>query len=320
MTELIDRYLWAVTRTLPVARRAEVSAGLRTSIDEEVAAKVKAGADAATAEIDTLAEFGDPDRRAAEFSGRPADLIGPAYFFDYRRLLIILLSAVTPSVFGAMVLAQWLAGNNNVTGVGIAFSTALTVAFQLLFWVTVVFAIIERTARGKGRAFDSWHPASLPQLPTNGRIGVGETVPPIMANLFLIGFIFWQQNFTVVQTLGGEQTAIFSPALWSFWLPYFITIAVLEIGFAMLGYGLGHWNWTLAGINVVLAAGFAVPACWLFVAGDVFNPVFMDRFVNTMAPLGTVLSLIPVLIGVLALLDMVDGFRRAYARVSRSRG
>lgn len=97
MTELIDRYLWAVTRTLPAARRAEVSAGLRTSID-------------------------------------------PAYFFDYRRLLIILLSAVTPSVFGAMVLAQWLTGNNNLTGVGIAFSTALTVAFQLLFWVTVVLA------------------------------------------------------------------------------------------------------------------------------------------------------------------------------------
>lgn len=310
MDTLTDRYVWAVTRGVPHDRRQAVGVRLRSDLEASIADKRAAGADAASAEKATIVDFGDPDRRAAEVSGRPGYLIGPAYFFDYRRTMIIVLSAVTPSVFGALLLVQAMAGSDVWAALFSALSVAVTVAVQVAFWLTVAFAVIDRTSGSRRRESRTWDPADLPEVPT-AKVGLGETIFAVLAYLLFIGLMVWQQNIWVVESAGGESTPVLDPALWSFWLPWFIVLAVLEMVFALVLYAIGHWTWALAWVNVGLNLAFAVPAVMLVATDQVLSTQFRAVFAEVMPVLEMFLRVIPFVIVGVAVLDIVDGFRKA---------
>lgn len=315
MNTLADRYVWAVIRGVPHERRRSVGADLRAEIDARIADRVAAGADTFSAEAESVRELGDPDRRASEISGRPAYLIGPTYFFDYRRLIIIVLAAVTPSVFGVLLLVQSIAGAPLWTAFASASTVAITVAVQVAFWITVAFAVIERTSRGRRRAPTAWDPSDLPEVPA-AKVGIGETVFALLAYLLFIGLIVWQQNVWVVETAGSERIPLLDPALWTFWLPWFIVLAVLEMAFALTLYATGRWTWVLAWVNVALNLAFAVPAVLLVVTDQVLSTQFRQAFAELMPAVEMFLRVIPFVIVGVAVLDVVEGFRKAY-RASR---
>ena len=62
---LTDRYVWAVLKSLPEAKRADIDRELRATIADDVEAREADGRDAAAAEREALAELGDPARLAA---------------------------------------------------------------------------------------------------------------------------------------------------------------------------------------------------------------------------------------------------------------
>jgi hypothetical protein len=315
MDTLTDRYVWAVSRGVPHDRRRDVGAALRADLDARIAEKVAAGADAGAAEAESVRELGDPDRRAWEISRRPAYLIGPGYFFDYRRIMIVVLAAVTPSVFGALLLVQAIGGAQLWTAFVSAAAVAISVAVQVAFWITVVFAVIERTSRGRRRDVEEWDPADLPQVPTAG-VGLGETIFAVLAYLLFIGLIVWQQNVWVVESAGSARIPVLDPALWSFWLPWFILVAVLEIAFALVLFATGRWTWVLAGVNVALNLAFAVPAVLLVVNDQLLSAEFRSTFAEFLPILEMFFRILPFVIVAVAALDVFEGFRKAY-RASR---
>lgn len=311
MASRTDQYVWAVTRSLPQSQRAAVASELRASIAASVAAKTAAGVDEDAAETAALTELGDPDRRAAEHLGRPGYLIGPRYYYQWRRLVILLMSIVAPSVLGAMTLSLLLAGEHPLAAFGTALSTAFTVTVYVAFWTTVVFAIIDHSPKDRLADVPQWEVSDLPEVPSS-RISLGETVGAVIANLVIIGLFVVQDNVWVVESLGSEPIAVLNPELWSFWLPYFIAIAVLEIIFAVVAYAIGHWTWLLAGVNIVLNLAFAIPAIWLLATGQVFNPPFVAQFSEVEELVRIVLVVIPFAIGLVAVLDTAEGIRKAW--------
>ncbi len=90
-TDLIDRYVYAATRSVPERQRRDVADELRASIRDQIDDRAASGEDLRTAERAVLLELGDPDKLAAGFSDRPAYLIGPRYYFEWWRLLKLLL-------------------------------------------------------------------------------------------------------------------------------------------------------------------------------------------------------------------------------------
>ena len=85
--------------------------------------------------------------------------------------------------------------------------------------------------------------------------------------------IVWQQAEPF--TFGAfESIPVLEPELWSFWLPYFLVLIVLEMLFAIAVYAWG-WNWWLAATNLLLNVAFTVPAL-VFATGQLFNPEFLD--------------------------------------------
>lgn len=311
MDTLTDRYVWAVTRRLPHARRAAAGERLRTQIGAAVATKVQAGVEPGAAETAVIGEFGDPDRRAADTEGRPGYLIGPDWYFDYRRLMIVVLSAVGPSVFGALLLVQALAGQNLWQGIPAAFSVAFTASVQVGFWITVVFAVIERVSKGRRRPAADWDASDLPVIPT-ARIGLGETIVAVLAYLLFIGLVLWQRNIWFVETAGDTPLPVLDPALWTFWIPWFLALAVLEIAFALIAFAIGRWTWGLAWVNVALNLAFAVPAVWLIAGGAALSGEFRQAFSEVAALIDGLVAIVPFVIVVVAALDILEGFRKAY--------
>ena len=145
-----------------------------------------------------------------------------------------------------------------------------------MFWITLVFAFIERGTDIKGLAgAQPWTPESLPDLPDAGRMGIGEMAGTVVANILLIAAILWVQ-FQSPITIDGQSYPLFDPALWSFWLPYFIVVAILEIAFAVVLWRHGRWTYGFAVANALLGAAFAIPAVWLWLNDLLLNPAIVD--------------------------------------------
>ena len=106
--DLMERYIYAVTRRLPRAQREEIADELRELIGDMLEADPAAGMEG------VLLELGDP----AEFAGRYASpdqcLIGPAYFENYKWLLKVVLLCATIPVFvlslASGVIEHWTDG------------------------------------------------------------------------------------------------------------------------------------------------------------------------------------------------------------------
>ncbi|MFC5790959.1 hypothetical protein EDM22_13985 [Agromyces tardus] len=312
MTTLTDRYVHAATRTVHDRQRAELDRELRERIGDAVDARLAAGdgLTPADAEVAALTELGDPERLAARYVDRPLYLIGPRLYLDWLRLVKLLLAIAVPITTGVVIFAGLIGGGTVGDAVVNGLATGFSLAVNLAFWVTVVFAIIERTP-ARSTALTTWTPARLPELPKSRQVSRVDLILSIVFLVVAIGALVWQQ-FTVDRP-GGEFTPILDPALWAFWLPYLIAVLVAEIVFTALLYRNRHWNWWFAAVNIVLNAAFAIPVVWLASTGQLFNPELFDRVGPDADGVRTVLT--NLVIGaavIIAIWDSVDGFVKAW--------
>lgn len=310
---LTDRYVHAAVRTVPERQRSEFDRELRERIGDEVEARLASGESATRddAELAALTGLGDPERLAAGYLDRPLQLIGPRYYLDWLRLLKLLLAIVVPIAMGAVLFARLLGGSTAGEAITETLATGVSIVVNLTFWVTLVFAIIERTP-ARGPKTDTWSPAQLPELPGPRQVSRGDLIASVVFLVLAIVLLVWQQ-FTVPFP-GGETTPILNPGLWSFWLPYLIAVLALEIVFWIFLYRNGHWNGWFAAINVALNAAFAIPIVWLASTGQLFNPEVFDElgWPEGILPGGVLTMLVVSATVVIALWDSIDGGIKAW--------
>ena len=120
--------------------------------------------------------------------------------------------------------ANLLSGNTVGQAITAGIGTAVTVSLQILFWVTLIFAIIERGANVESIKGKAWTVDDLPELPDDGRISIADAVSTVIANVFVVVGILWVQLQPPI-VIDGQAFPLFDPSLWSFWLPYFIVIS-----------------------------------------------------------------------------------------------
>ena len=305
MTTLTDRYVWAAARTLPEAQRAEFDRELRERIGDATDALVETGRAPADAERMALVELGDPAALAASYVDRPLQLIGPRYYLTWWRLVKMLYSIVLPIAVAAVVLAQLLSGADVGDVIGNAIAVGLSLAVHLGFWTTLVFAVLERSP---GRGADlAWTPDMLPQLPELSRPGRRSELIGSLVFLGIFAVVIVWQQFGLPWVDALETIPLLDPDLWSFWIPYFLVLILLEMLFAIAIYAWG-WNWWLAAANLVLNVAFVVPALWLFTTGQLINPEALEAIGWPWGDAGDVVVplIIVVVIGV-AVWDVIDG-------------
>ncbi|MGC5334312.1 HAAS signaling domain-containing protein [Micromonospora sp. DT62] len=276
MTTLTDRYLAATLRSVPVARRAEIATELRASIADMVEGRTAGGQDTAVAEREVLTELGDPDKLAARYADRRLQLIGPAYYLAWSRLMKLLLSFI-PALVGVLAgLLRVADGGNAGEGIGAGITTAFQVAVQIAFWVTVVFAVLERTKTPLH--LPRWSVDQLPEDTTDRQITLTDIAASVTFLALVIAYLPMQHFRSFVPTDDGENLPILDPALWSFWLPFLIAVLVATIGLEFAKYRVGRWTWPLVAVNAVLGLAFAGPVVWLMSTDRLLNPEFVARF------------------------------------------
>ena len=317
MSTLTDRYVWGVLRAVPAAQRTELEPEIRAMVADAVEARIAAGVVAAEAERAALAELGDPERLAATYTDKSLFLIGPRFFPDWKRLLTLILSIVVPIVAVALMGAQLIAGTGIIEAVAAGLSTAFTVGVMITFWVTLVFAIMERKEIPDFEEELAWTPDRLPELPAGATVSRVETAFSVAFLAIAASALLWQQTARPI-VIDGGSFALFNPDLWSFWLPWFIGLLALEIVFNIALYLRGGWTWLFAIANTALNLAFAIPAIWLWSEGMLFDPGLAAAFAElglteAMRPAGIVIAV--VIVAVTAW-DIIEGFLKA-ARTAR---
>jgi hypothetical protein len=309
---LTDRYVAAVLAGVPRARRDEVDTRLRASIGAAVDARVAEGDDAADAERAVLTDLGDPMRVSAEHSGLPLQLIGPALYPDYVRLLRLLLLVIVPIAGVVVGAASAIVGASLwdvvLAGLGAAFS----VGVQVAFWVTLAFALLERSGTRARRATATWDLDDLPPAASH-RIGLGSTIGSITGLVVLIWFLLWQPGYQESFALGGPSIPILAPALSPVWIPFLVCVLLASIALQIVTYFRGRWSVMLAAVNTVLGLAFAIPVIWLIRSEQLLNPGFLTAITtDEVAPVvNAVPALIMWIIAVVTVVDIADGWRKA---------
>ncbi|WP_406483245.1 permease prefix domain 1-containing protein [Streptomyces platensis] len=265
---LTDRYVAEVVRRIPADQRGDVADELRATIADTVEARSLAGPE--TAEREVLTEMGDPIRLAARYADRPLALIGPALYPTYVRLLTVLLSTVLPVVTAVTAVLDVLDGQGVGEVIVGAIAAALSAGAQMIAWLTVVFALIER-AGAVGRA---WTPDDLPDRSVPKKRGAAAYAA-VAWHALLIALIVWQHTAQPYRTDGGTRIDLLDPDLWSGWIwPILAGLVGLVTLDAIRAVRV--WTRSLAVWSAVAQATFALPLAWVLHRQELFNPAFLS--------------------------------------------
>ncbi|WP_313640408.1 HAAS signaling domain-containing protein [Paenibacillus sp.] len=327
---LIEIYIHEVTRRLPEQTREDIALELRSTIEDMLPddydeKEVKA----------VLAKLGNPAILASEYRDQPMYLIGPRYFDLYVTLLkMIIPIAVVVSLIA--LAADYLIGysgdktvvNIVTTVISTGIGTILEVGIQVFFWITVVFAIIERADKGKEghpltTKLSKWTPDDLKDIALVHK-------KKAITNFEVFGSLMWIAIWATVYFnaehligvyRGGEGAIDFVAPVFNqyvlieYW-PVILVVIGLEVALAIYKLIKKQWTRRLALCTTALELlGIIVFAVILR------NPnVFNQDFISYMSELfsiktyefeaGLVIGGISSLV-LVAALNIFEGFRKA---------
>ena len=264
-TSLTDRYVWTVTRQLSPETGPDVARELRGTIEETVEGRIAAGEEPAAAERETILELGDPDVLAREYGGRPNHLIGPAYFPAWVRLVKVLLAIVVPlAVLGSVIAQIFVAGASFGGIVGEAAVIALSVIVHIVFWTTLVFALVERygSESEQDQFAETWSPDELADPADRARrASLAEMLFEVVASLVAIGLVVWQLG-----GVGEDAVQVLDPDLGWGWGAVIVGFLALDVLVTIAAWARGGWTRTLAAVSLVSAVVSGVVLVWLLLS------------------------------------------------------
>ncbi|MGW4154234.1 permease prefix domain 1-containing protein [Micromonospora chersina] len=275
MSSLTDRYLTATLRAVPQQRRAELADELRASIEDMIEDRTAGGQDRGAAEREVLTELGNPEQLAARYTDRRLQLIGPRYFLVWWRVLRTLLTFI-PAIVGVVTgVVKATVGGEPGAAVGAGVASGMQTAVQIAFWVTLCFAVLERTDTSLN--LPEWTVDQLPEETRERQVTLVDSCASIVFLLVAVAFLPWQ-HFQPWLSGDGSRLPMINPALWSFWLPALIVVLVATVGLEIAKYRAGRWTWPLVAVNAALNLAFAAPLVWLLLTDRLLNPALIERF------------------------------------------
>lgn len=329
---LIDIYIQEVTRRLPEKNREDIALELRSTIEDmlpenytEVEVK------------EVLSKLGNPVTLASGYLDRPMHLIGPVYFDAYVTLLKMILPIMAVIVLVIVSIENILSFNGKEAVIGILLDImgegiwgVINAAIQTFFWITLVFAVLERTDISKesvslNTGFKKWTPDDLKEIPV---ISKKRKIPnvEIFGSIVMIA-IFTAVYFNAVHLVGvyenvqGELrfiTPVFNQeVLQSYWLIVVVAI-VVEMFLVFYKFMVGQWTKKVAILNLIRNLVSTIVCIIIFTNTQLINEDFINYFEElfniTMNVKGAFMAGIILLFVVFAVIDVLQGFRKAYTK------
>jgi hypothetical protein len=327
---LIEVYIQEVTRRLPEKSRADIALELQSTIgdmlpDDYNEEDVK----------DVLSKLGSPAALAAGYRDQPMHLIGPRYFDVYVSLLKMILP-IAAAISLISIAAEFIFNFNRDETIinallelmGYGIWRLIEVAVQVFFWLTIVFAVIERMDKGKEQhplspSLKPWTPddlKSITYIPKKKAISKFEVFGSLMWTAIWATLYFYADRLMGVYRGGGDGlefkiSAVNQDVLLGYW-PIVVVIIALEAGLALYKLIIGQWTKRMAIFNTILELFATI--VFIFI---LLNPnLLQQEFVTYMSNLFSIsaaqlkswmLSSIIIIFIIYAGISIYDGIRKS---------
>ena len=331
--KLIEVYIQEVTRRIPEKNREDIALELRSTIEDMLP-----GDYSEEDVMSVLEKLGSPVLLANGYRDQPMHLIGPRYFDGYITLLKMFLpiAGVISMISIAATYMFNYSGeeaiiNMVISIIGEGIGTFLEVGLHVFFWLTLVFAIIERTDKEKGTeplttSLKKWTPDDLKNItyiPKKRTISRLEVFGSLFWTAIWATLYFYANQLVGVYENKGEGLAFVTPVfnqevLISYWPLVLISIG-MEMILALYKFIKGQWTNNMAIFNTIYEVVATIILIVIF-----SNPnLFHQKFIPYMTDLFTITGeqLVNWLVGgtislfvVFAVINVVDGFRKARIR------
>lgn len=280
MTNLVERYIYEVTRHLPNSQREDVSKELQGTI-EDMSEHLAKGKKASLKIIEeVLTELGDPHLLAQQYSDQKQYLIGPMWFEIYIETLKKILIPVLPIVAIVMIFLKFMSNSAEANLIQIllqSFGHSINVGIQILFWTTLVFFVLERSDADPKEMIEkkakAWSVDRLPVLPKTKQIKTGESITAIFFIIMGMFFVVFSDSVMTIK-IDGQSTPILNPELWNLWLPLFFGLSFLTLLHEGLKLRIGNWTTLLTISNIILSLIGIAYLLLLFGSENIINPDF----------------------------------------------
>ena len=284
--ELIERYIYSVTKRMPESQRVEAGEELRVLIDNKLIERVQdRPADKQDVE-GMLLELGHPRIMAEKYSGKKRYLIGPELYDVYILVLKIVLLVLSVIVFIQFIIQVIIEPTEIIDHiVDLIVSIMASVIPMTLGWTTVGFAIAAYVGAGKSMEKD-WKPADLPQLPDSKKqIKKWEPVVAISVYVALFGLLIFAKDYLGIWMIESNQSSViipfFNEATYTLFLPLMLGVILLFIIRESAKLKFQQWTLSLAIITAVInVIGIAV-IVFVMLSGKLWNPNFMGELIQS---------------------------------------
>lgn len=331
---LIDIYVEEVAKRLPEKNREDIILELRSTIEDMLPDDYNEDD-----EKRVLEKLGSPVSLANGYLDRPMHLIGPRYFDVYMTLLKMIIPIAAVIALIAMVAENFVGYDGeqavlnvilNVIGKGIG--GIIEVGLHVFFWLTLVFAILERTDKDKGTeplttSLKKWKPDDLKNtsyVPKKKSISKFEVFGGLMWTAIWATLYFYANHLVGVYNATESGLKFVAPTfnqdvLLQYW-PIVIIVIVFEIAISLYKLVQGQWTKKLAIGNAILQIVGTIVFIVIVVNPNLFNEGFVTFVANafTTSPEEFKTWLIGggIIIYMLsAVLNIFDGFRKARIRM-----
>jgi len=286
---LKERYIYAVTRYLPVNKRDDVEEELSNIITQKLAEN-SGGAQDFTSPSEqglkaVLTELGPPEERALTYiDDERKSLISGVYFLMYKRTLLIVLPIVAAVLLGVGIMgiifdsAPMFSFNLFTATTGFTATTARLLAsifgglFNAFAIITIIFAVLNHM---KVNLRSKTDPTDLPEMPElRKRIStIGPIISIIVSIALTVIFLRFPQLFSL--RFEGEWIPAFNAdTIRTLILPVLIWTA-LEIGVEIAKLVERQYTVRLAVASVLAFAICAICVIVIFTNTDLVNPDFV---------------------------------------------
>ncbi len=275
---LTDRYVSATLRRVPQKQRPEIEKELRAAIADDVDARLDQGDDATAAEYAALTELGDPYRLAASYTNRTLALIGPDIYPTYIRTLKVVCWIALPIVAVVLAIISVAQGRNVFASIFGPLGTTISVGIYIAFVITLVFVILERTQPDEAEelAHRAWTPEFLAaEIDPPSLTRWGDVIGQAVGSLMLAGFLLIDRFAPFVTDKAGHAIPILDLRLWSFWIPLYLALLVLAIGYEFVKLRVGRWSIGTAIASTVFGLVGAVALIVMVLTTTVVNPALV---------------------------------------------
>jgi hypothetical protein len=317
--ELQERYIAAGLKHIPPIEKNGVEKAMRRIIAERLQERGNASEET---EREVLRGLGSPRILAEKQLREPPHLIGPELYGTYMLIVkIVMTVAVIGTLIGNTV-DFIVNGETILRYIAQSFAAAIGVAIGAFGWVTLVFAIMERTAKQKilTEIQEDWSLADLPEkeVPQKPFNKVGVIIGIIFTVLFIILVNQYSQLLGFYYTLDGsiqEMIPMLNQEVFRSYLPYINGMLVLQLLFSASKLVFRKWTYPVATANLILNVLSFVLLWFILQDTAILNPELVTKIgeaTDGQRVLNTAFNSIKAVFLFIFLLDSFEGFHDAY--------